>query len=121
HSSGISILLDYHDSTTNPNVNLTGKIYSGLPLSNKKTGLPFNLNSCGWDLSYHVLPGRSTLYVNNNAAWNNYILNEMLPTVYINLIKSLIDDNDNRTHEHQIISKYWPMPKNNDGYVSFGK
>ncbi|CAH1763162.1 6213_t:CDS:2 [Entrophospora sp. SA101] len=120
HSSGIAILLDY-ESIRSPTTNLVGKIYSNLSLP-LKTGLKFNLNSCGWELSSdrnNIQIARQGMH-DDKAVWNNFILDKILPVVYIRSIKSLIDNINNNSHKlkhHQIISKYWPITKY---YSSFG-
>src|SRR5207302_1255801 len=76
HSSGIALLLDCKlPKTPNTNINLNGKIYSNLSLP-KESGLPFNLNSCGWDLSSDKNNIQLTsIHDDDRAEWNNFILN----------------------------------------------
>ena len=112
-------------------IKLNGKLYSNLSLSGDGTDLPFNLNSCGWGLSSdrnNIQLTQQSIRVDgkddkvNKVTWNNFILNKILPTVYIESMKYLVEMIDAIDHEDQvqIISKYWPMAKRNE-YIPFGK
>ncbi|RHZ87242.1 hypothetical protein Glove_38g43 [Diversispora epigaea] len=100
-----------------------GRLYSFLPLP-QKTSLPVHLNGIWASSSVR----ENILLSNDNLAeldrskleWNRFILLEILPPLYVKLLKALVKFEEKRDVKHKkpIIDLFWPLPDSQLDYIT---